>query len=176
MKQHELNQIVSIHQGLATMPDGSVIDLAKILTALNYAFQETGEAEFSEAADQITKLTGLFQGAHGDLIALEDTEGENAGQAQAIPVIAQRVADWGTSAEVNHHKNTPPPLASLSREQIEALILQFCTNTESLGEYCRLVDYDPEIGKVPEHFKPHAQLVQMVQFCMKHVPPGSPLK
>ena len=176
MKQHELNQIISIHQGLATMPDGSTIDLAKILTALNYAFQETGEAEFSEAADQITKLTGLFQGPHGDIIAAEDTEGDNAGQAQAIPLIAQRVADWGTSAEVNHYKNAPPPLVSLNREQIEALILQFCTNTESLGEYCLLVDYDPQIGKVPEHFKPHAQLVQMVQFCLKHALPGATAK
>lgn len=57
---------VSIQGGLATLEDGTTVDLLKIQAACNYAFQETGEMEFGTAADEMSKLTGKWQGPHGD--------------------------------------------------------------------------------------------------------------
>ena len=54
----------SISAGIATLPSGESVDLLSAQSALNQAFQETGEPEYFEAADQVGKLTGMWQGPH----------------------------------------------------------------------------------------------------------------
>lgn len=56
---------VSIQAGLATMVCGTQVDLLKIQAAVNFAYQELGEPELSEAVDELSKLTGKWQGPHG---------------------------------------------------------------------------------------------------------------
>lgn len=46
-----------------------------------------------------------------------------------------------------------------------AKILQFATEAEALPELCNFVDYDPDIGKVPEHWEPKVY----VWLVVKHV-------
>lgn len=61
----------SIDTGVLTLHDGTAVDLLKVQATLNYAFQLTGEMEFMEAADQVSLLTGVWQGPHGDFIPNE---------------------------------------------------------------------------------------------------------
>ena len=49
---------VTIQCGLATMEDGTSVDLLKIQAACSRAFRETGEIEFMDATDELSKLTG----------------------------------------------------------------------------------------------------------------------
>lgn len=58
----------TIQGGLLTMPDGRSIDLAKVQTALNFGFQETGDPELMHACDQMAKITGVEQGPSGELV------------------------------------------------------------------------------------------------------------
>jgi hypothetical protein len=56
----------SISCGQATLPEGTVVDLLKVQAAVNYGFQELGASEFSEATQELEKLTGMWQGPHAD--------------------------------------------------------------------------------------------------------------
>ena len=57
---------VSIQGGLATMENGTQVDLLKIQAACNAAFQETGEADLMSACDEMSKLTGQCLGPSGE--------------------------------------------------------------------------------------------------------------
>ncbi len=57
---------VSIDNGMACLPDGSMVDLMQIQSALNGAFQETGDREYMVACDELSKLTGAHQGPSGE--------------------------------------------------------------------------------------------------------------
>jgi hypothetical protein len=62
----------SICEGILTMEDGTTIDLLKIQAACNSAFQQLGDPEFAEAANELAKLTGKSQGPHGEWLDNED--------------------------------------------------------------------------------------------------------
>jgi hypothetical protein len=56
----------SVDDGILTLHNGEQADLLKIQAACNFAFQELGDPDFSEAADEMSKITGLVQGPHGE--------------------------------------------------------------------------------------------------------------
>lgn len=66
--QHKLTQNISVSQGLATLEDGSTVDLVKIQAALNFAFQSEGSNELAEASNELSKITGLQQDPHGEFL------------------------------------------------------------------------------------------------------------
>lgn len=57
---------ISMDSGLATFEDGRCVNLLKVQAVINGAFQEHGDQEYADAADDLSKLTGLVQGAYGD--------------------------------------------------------------------------------------------------------------
>lgn len=61
---HEVRK-VSITQGIATMEDGTAVNLNAVQTALNAAFSDTGDDDYRKAADDIAKLTSQEQTARG---------------------------------------------------------------------------------------------------------------
>ena len=61
---HEVRK-VSITQGIATMEDGTAVNLNAVQAALNTAFSDTGDDDYRKAADEIAKLTGQEQTARG---------------------------------------------------------------------------------------------------------------
>ncbi len=62
----------SISGGILTMEDGTTINLLKIQVACNAAFQQLGDPEFAEAANELAKMTGKVQGPHGEWLDNED--------------------------------------------------------------------------------------------------------
>lgn len=62
----------SICKGIATLPDGSTVDLNSVQAALNEAFSETGESQYQEASDLVAKLTGQEQTARGFVASAGD--------------------------------------------------------------------------------------------------------
>lgn len=56
----------SIEAGQIHLEDGTCIDLLKIQQTCNEIFQDTGDRRAMEAADDLSKLTGVWQGPHGD--------------------------------------------------------------------------------------------------------------
>ncbi len=61
---------VSVDQGIATLPSGQAVNLLVVQETLNNAFQATGEDQYSAAANSIADMTGAWQEAHGDFVAL----------------------------------------------------------------------------------------------------------
>lgn len=57
---------ISMDSGLATFEDGTYVDLLEVQAAINGAFQEHGDQEYAEAADTLSRITGLVQGPHGE--------------------------------------------------------------------------------------------------------------
>ena len=60
---------VTIQCGLATMEDGTSVDLLKIQAACDRAFRNTGELEFMDATDELAKLTGRILMSSGQWIS-----------------------------------------------------------------------------------------------------------
>lgn len=56
----------SIEGGLIHLEDGTCIDLLKIQQTCNEIFQDTGDHRAAQAADDLSELTGVWQGPHGD--------------------------------------------------------------------------------------------------------------
>ncbi len=56
---------VTVADGIATLPNGDVVDLKVHQALLNELFQETGSLDYMRAADSLAKVTGLFQGPQG---------------------------------------------------------------------------------------------------------------
>jgi hypothetical protein len=48
----------------------------------------------------------------------------------------------------------PIGLDNMTDEEIDAKILAYATANDCVAELCHFVDYDPHIGKVPEHWAP----------------------
>lgn len=66
---------VTIDDGIATLPDGSTVNLLDVQRLLNDAFSETGEPEYMRNADALVRMTGMEQGPHGEFFyAARDTE------------------------------------------------------------------------------------------------------
>lgn len=59
---------VSIDQGIATLPNGQTVNLLEIQGLLNHAFQETGDHDFAKACEDLSEMTGYFQGASGEFL------------------------------------------------------------------------------------------------------------
>lgn len=57
---------ISMDSGIATMPDGTYVNLLGVQAAINSAFQEHGDSVYMHAADTLSYVTGLVQGPHGD--------------------------------------------------------------------------------------------------------------
>ncbi len=55
---------VTVYNGHATLPNGQVVNLLAIQESLNNSFQETGEARYGELSDELSKITGMWQGPH----------------------------------------------------------------------------------------------------------------
>lgn len=47
--------------------------------------------------------------------------------------------------------------------EIEVQIVDFCRKNDCLSELCDLVDYDPDIGRVPEHWVPKLYVLELVR-------------
>ena len=58
----------------ATTPDGDVIDLIKIQAVLNVAFGKLGYFYYAEAANEMSKLTGVVQGPHEEWLLREEAK------------------------------------------------------------------------------------------------------
>lgn len=54
--------------GKVRLPDGKEVDLLAIQAALNAAFQDTGDAQYGEAANQLSLVTQQHQGPYGEFL------------------------------------------------------------------------------------------------------------
>jgi dsDNA-specific endonuclease/ATPase MutS2 len=66
MSGEPYTQNVSVCDGLATLEDGTTVDLLKIQAAINSALQESGDLDLMAAADQLSLITQKHQGPHGE--------------------------------------------------------------------------------------------------------------
>lgn len=57
---------ITYENGIATLPDGKTINLLKVQQVCNHAFQELGDQDYANAADDLSLITGLVQGPHGE--------------------------------------------------------------------------------------------------------------
>jgi hypothetical protein len=57
----------TISDGIATLEDGTAVDLKKMQSLFNSAFSDTGDHDFMKASDELAKLTGLEETANGFL-------------------------------------------------------------------------------------------------------------
>ena len=57
---------LSMDSGIATLEDGTYVNLLEVQAVINGAFQEHGNQEYADAADALSKVTGLVQGPHGE--------------------------------------------------------------------------------------------------------------
>lgn len=74
-----MNQVktrsVTIENGLASLEDGTTVNLLAIQSALNEAFSETGDHDYMEACVELAKLTGMEATALGHRpSAMPDTD------------------------------------------------------------------------------------------------------
>lgn len=67
-----LSITVTVTDGIATLPNGDVVDLKVHQALLNELFQETGSLDYMRAADSLAKVTGLFQGPQGKWLQAAD--------------------------------------------------------------------------------------------------------
>lgn len=51
----------------------------------------------------------------------------------------------------------------MSPQEINDVIVRIAREMGALGELCNLVDYDPRIGRVPEHFEPRWEVAELVR-------------
>lgn len=58
--------VCRLYDGMATLQDGPTVNLLDVQAVINGAFQEHGDQEYASAADELSKLTGLVQGPHGE--------------------------------------------------------------------------------------------------------------
>lgn len=70
---------VSVQDGILTMPNGQTIDLTSIQAAINFGYQETGDPELREACDQISEITGLWQGPNGEFKSADAASDSDTG-------------------------------------------------------------------------------------------------
>lgn len=68
--ENERIRPVSIQGGIATLEDGETVDLLKIQAACSRAFRDTGEMEFMDATNELSKLTGMHLGTNGQWFSL----------------------------------------------------------------------------------------------------------
>lgn len=93
MYRHERIQNIFIQHGLAspptskTIPPTKPVDLAIVLHALNSAYQETGNPQYAQAANEAGRLIGFVRGAHGEFLAIEDN-------AKTAPEVQVRVDNF----------------------------------------------------------------------------------
>ena len=59
---------VTVEGGTAWLPNGGTVNLLKIQSLLNLAFQETGDSEYGYACDELSLITQHHQGPHGDFL------------------------------------------------------------------------------------------------------------
>lgn len=48
-------------------------------------------------------------------------------------------------------------------QEINDDIVRIAREMGALGELCNLIDYDPKIGRVPEHFEPKWEVAELVR-------------
>lgn len=60
---------ISVAQGIATLEDGTTIDLLRIQAALSFAHDATGEKTFKEAAEKLSLLTEFERTNQGEFSA-----------------------------------------------------------------------------------------------------------
>lgn len=65
MSIYEITRQVCVLNGIATMDDGTSVDLKKIQALLNEGFASTGNHQLMQASDELAKLTGMEQTSRG---------------------------------------------------------------------------------------------------------------
>lgn len=114
---------VSIEKGLASLPDGSTVDLMQIQSALNGAFQETGDREYMVACDELSKLTQSHQGPSGEFLpglygdeVTSKAGASSSGNERRIEILQHQVL-WFLRGD-----DAPAELDECSVERITTLI------------------------------------------------------
>lgn len=57
----------SVCEGILTMEDGTTIDLIEIQKRLVMAFREDGDNKYGELAGELSEITGVLIGPHGEV-------------------------------------------------------------------------------------------------------------
>lgn len=95
---------VTVTDGIATLPNGDVIDLKVHQALLNELFQETGSMDYMRAADSLAKITGLFQGPQGNwLHAADEVTDPSSGRparGTTMPPRKYAIGKWIHSAAI----------------------------------------------------------------------------
>lgn len=66
--------LVTCVQGIATLPNGSTVDLMRVQYLLNKQFQATGDNQMADASVELSKLSGMQQNPYGDWVTVEGLE------------------------------------------------------------------------------------------------------
>lgn len=95
---------VTVTDGIATLPNGDVVDLKVHQALLNELFQETGSLDYMRAADSLAKVTGLVQGPQGKwLHAADEVTESSSGRPARVCTMPQRkyaIGKWIHSAAI----------------------------------------------------------------------------
>ena len=91
-----------------------------------------------------------------------------------IPVVPQPVSEEPSqygSAElqamiVSRACEKDRAAAELSDQKINDLVVEYATATDQLAELGRYVDYDPDVGRVPEHWAADPRVVAAVKYVL----------
>lgn len=63
---------------------------------------------------------------------------------------------------------TAPPHRKLpTNDEIKRLIIEGARKYECLGDWCVLVDYDPDIGRVPERWEPQYDVFHAADYVVR---------
>ena len=151
MHRYQQIQNISIQHGLATLPSsktvkpGNPVDLALILHTLNSAYQETGNHQYAEAANELSRLIGVVQGAHGEFLASE-TDDVHANEVQ-WRIDNVRASTQTEALSVSQSGETAPAPAPDDRTRLTTLLAKARSleGSEELQEYPRC-DWKEEIG------------------------------
>lgn len=151
MHRYQQIQNISIQHGLATLPSsktvkpGKPVDLALILHTLNNAYQETGNHQYAEAANELSRLIGVVQGAHGEFLASE-ADDVHANEVQ-WRIDNVRASTQTETLPVSQSGEPAPAPAPDDRTRLTTLLAKARSleGNEELQEYPRC-DWKEEIG------------------------------
>lgn len=65
---------------------------------------------------------------------------------------------------------TAPPQRKLpTNDEIKRLIVEGARKFESLGDWCSLVEYDPDIGRIPERWEPRYDVFHAASYVVREL-------
>jgi hypothetical protein len=66
------SQVITVEDGIATLPDGRTVDLVLIQVILCHAFAGLGHQGYATAADEMALLSLKYIGPHEEVLDLTD--------------------------------------------------------------------------------------------------------